>query len=198
MKWITIQNIIDQKFLYIIFAGSYFLFWKFSLPLYFLQDTVQFIIAYPLHLVHLDPAFWLAFFILFRSLSPEKLGEDWDIAKSIVLQVSFSVYNRFSKKLIKDELVLNVDWRILVSFAILVEASGLLFLLLFFWELLKAFEKVWNTGFFLKEMWSSPKPLGESKVDSVFHPSEVDHMRTSNPWVLTMFGIVLPSTVKLR
>ena len=37
----------------------------------------------------------------------------------------------------------------------------------------------------LSRPWSHPKPLGGSKVDSAFHPPEVDRMSTRNFWELS-------------
>ena len=112
----------------ITFAGPYFLFWTFPLvaPRALFIHSILFIYTRLFH--------WV-FLILFRSLSPEIMGIDWDVVKIIVLQESYSVYGSFSNKLIKDELVLTASWRILVPFAILLEVSGLVFLLLIFREL---------------------------------------------------------------
>ena len=45
----------------------------------------------------------------------------------------------------------------------------------------------WSNGLVVKALdYQVPcsKPLGGSKVDSVFHPSEVDKMNTRNFWEL--------------
>ena len=48
----------------------------------------------------------------------------------------------------------------------------------------------WSNGLVVKVLDSNPgvlcsKPLGGSKVDSDFHPSEVDKMSTGNFWELS-------------